>query len=453
MQYEHILKDIEHEYSKYLEAFNPVMKKYLDLTVSTILEYVKNSVVAIYLIGSFGRGEGALYVERGHVEPLRDFDVLVVTMKPIKSDIIIAMTEEIHNKLGIPSPTKTFLEEFSVWITYTLLNDLVKGIPLLKYFELKHSSMRLYGIDIRPLIDLELKDVSLYNGILILLTKIEGLLALYPLPGTRNFKRRLNFIYEVLKMYTEFSTVFSLIDNSIYRPRYPDRCYNFVKVYREKAPWLFRLIPDLDYYVTFACVKRRLLTKDFITALDIYSITFQAIEALDKVLSLYITLGYNIKVPLSGFSNSNKKMLDKVSLVSLANFFNDYLRKVFKIRNRTVGRILSIGITPFYLLTSNIKFILKARKSGIPVRVRLMFSIKNNFVYLAYIGLVTLKTIVHGEHNKLAMIFKYLEEYLDGEYINILRRGVTDTARLDIVIKLLTKLLRLADVSLHGKTF
>ena len=429
------------------------MEKHLKITVDTILKYIGDSVIAIYLIGSFGRDEGALYVEKERVEPLRDFDVLVVTTKPTSSDTIIAMTEEIHDKIGIPSPTKSFLEEFSIWITYTLFNDLAKGVPLLKYYELKYSSKHLYGIDIRPLINLELDDVSLYNGILILLTKIEGLLTLYPLPGIRNTKRLLNFIYEILKMFTEISTIFSLIDKSIYRPKYSDRCYNFVKVYREKAPWLFKLLPGLDYYVTFACVRRKLLTKSFVTELNIDSIKFRAIEILDKVISLYITLGYNIKIPLSGFSNSDRKTLDKVGLAILANFFHDYLRKVFKIQNRTLAKILSIGITPFYLLISNISFVLRARRDGIPVKITLMFSTKNHFVHIAHIGMVTLKILAHRNYIELNQILKLLEKYLDRGYIASLNGNSINTTMLDIVVKLLSKLLRLADASLHKKAF
>ena len=448
-----IESDIEREYNKYFDAFRPIMRKYLDVTVDMILKHIRSSLIAIYLIGSFGRGEGALYIENNHVEPLRDFDLLLVTTKPIRSDIIIAMTKEIHNKLGISPPTKSFLEEFSIWITYIPLGDLVKGVPLLKYYELKHASIHLYGIDIRPFIDLKLEDISLYNGILILLTKIEGLLTLYPLSETENFKLILNFVYEILKVFTEISTVFSLIDKTIYRPKYSDRCFNFVKVYRGKAPWLFKLIPDLDYYVLFGSMRRKLLTKNLIASLDVNLMKLRVIEALDKVISLYITLGYNIKIPLSGFSNSDKKVLDKVGLVTLANFFYDYLMKVFKVRSKILGKILSIGITPLYLLTSNISFVIRARKAGIPVRIKLAFSTKNYFVRLAHIDLVTLIALVHKDYDELDLILIHLGEYINKNHLIHLSRNATSATKLRATIKLVSKLLRLADASLHKKVF
>lgn len=446
-------EDIDREYDKYIAVFKSTMKTYLNVTVETILKYTKDFVIAIYLIGSFGRGEGALHVENGHVKPLRDFDILVVTTRPIKSNIVTAMTEEIHKKLGIPSPMKSFLEEFSIWITYALLSDLLKGAPLLKYYELKYASTHLYGIDLRPLINLKLNEISLYNGILILLTKVEGLLTLYPLPGLRSYRHLLNFVYEVLKTYTEIPTIFSLIDKTIYKPRFSERCNSFAKVYKEKAPWLFRLIIDLDRYVLFACKRRKLLTKSFVEHLDLNTIGLHVVETLDKAITLYIVLGYGIKTPLSGFSNSSDEVLDKVGLVTLAGFFNDYLRKVFRIQCKLLAKVLGIGLAPLYLLTSNISFVVRARRNGLPVRLRLIFSTKNHFVRLAYVGLITLKLLVHREENQFNEILRFLEKYLDKDYIKKLNRDGVTTLKLGVVMRLLAGLIRLADASIHRKAF
>jgi len=446
--------DLDQMYVLYYSKFEPMMQKYLNVTVEKILKYLGKSCISIYLIGSFGRGEGALYFENGSVQPIRDFDILVVTTKPISSNIIKAITEEIHERLGLSSPTEATLEEFSIWITYTTINDLLRGTPLLKYYELKIASKHLYGIDVRNIINLELKALSLYNGVLILFTKVYGLLSLYSF-SSRTYKRTLNYVYEVLKTYTELSTVFSLLDNSVYRPSFSERCAMFYKVYSVKLPGLFELIPNLGSYILLACARRKLLDHALIDGIDLNSLSIHALETLDRVMSLYMMLGYGIATPLSGFSKSNIITISKVGTVTLAGFFSDYLRKVVGIRCELLAKILGFILLSFYLPISNVKFVIKARKEKIPVKLRLIFSSKNHFTYLTYVGINLLKALAYNYNDKNLMFLKeyFLKEYLSSSYLKKLEENKNSFVEMGVIIKLLTKLLRLADVSIHAKTF
>jgi len=444
----HMFENDELKYLLCNKKFEPIMQQYLDTAVKIIVKYLGNSCMSIYLIGSFGRDEGALYCDEEIVQPLRDFDILAVTSKPIDSKTIMAMEEEIHKKLAIPSPTKGTLDEFYIWITSTTLNNLVKGSPLLKYYELKVASKHLYGIDVRGLINIGIEDLSLYNGILIFFSKVYGLLALYPL-YVKSHKRLINYVYEILKAYTEISTVFSLLDHSVYRTSFSKRCLAFYKKYSNKSPELFKFIPGLNTYLVMACKRRKLLDDELVNSIDLRLLTIHVVETLDKVISLYIRAGYGINTPLSGFSKSDESALNKVGLITLAEFFSSYLRKK-GVRWQCLARIMGFIISTLYIPVANATFVVKARRSGFPMKLRLIFSSKNHYVYLTYISLNFLKLLAYNDDKNLNGFRElFLRKYLSPDYVAKLR-GIKDS---NMEKELVVKLLRLADVSLHRKTF
>jgi hypothetical protein len=426
------------------------MQKYLDVTIETILKYLKDSCISIYLIGSFGKGEGALYCENGIVQPVRDFDILIVTTKHVDQGIIRSITDEIHKKIGITSPTKAMIEDFSIWITYTTISELLKTLPLLKSYELKIASRHLYGIDIRKLINIELTDLSLYNGILILFTKVYGLLIYYPLSPT-SYKCILNYIYEILKTYTEISTVFSLLDKSIYRPTFSERCEEFHRKYTTKLPVLFEFIPTLNLYIPLACKNRKLLGPSLIINTDLKTASKYVVETLDKIISLYIKLSYGINIPLEGFSKSDQITLDKVELLTLTEFFSKYLENTL-IRSRFLARIFGLIIARVYIQYSNLIFFIRARKERLPIKLSLIFSTKNQFVYSTYIGINMLKSLVNDQKHGIYYCEEFLKQYFDFNFVNKLK-NVDQHVKMWMLMKILARLMRLADVSLHRKAF
>jgi len=443
-------RNIDQQYQLCFEKFKSTFQQYLDITVKTVLKFLRDSCISIYLIGSFGKDEGSLYCENNVVQPMRDFDILIVTTKHIEQDILRSITDEIHEKIGLTSPTKAVLEDFSIWITYSTISELLKPSPLLKYYELKIASRHLYGIDIRKLINIELMDLSLYNGILILFTKVNGLLILYPL-SPRSYKRVLNYVYEILKIYTEISTVFSLLDKSIYRPSFSERCEEFYRKYTIKLPALFEFIPTLNLYIPSACKIRKLLGPTLISNIDLEIANKHVVETLDKIISLYIKLGYGINIPLEGFSTSDHITLNKVGLLSLTEFFSKYLEKTL-IRSRFLTKILGLIIARIYIQYSNLIFFIRARREGLPIKLSLIFSSKNQFVYSTYIGINMLKYLVNDKKYGIYDCEEFLKPYFGFNFVNKLK-NVDQHVKMWMVMKILARLMRLADVSLHRKAF
>jgi hypothetical protein len=445
-------EDLEQTYKLCYDRFKPIMQKYLNISKEIILKHLGEICISIYLIGSFGRDEGALYCENGFIKPIRDFDILVITVKPVAQDIIRTITEEIHEKLDLPSPTKSVLEDFSIWITYVTISDLLIGVPLLKYYELKTASKHLHNTDIRNLINIELADLSLYNGILILFTKVHGLLSLYPF-SLELQERILNYVYELIKTYTEISTVFSLLDRSIYKPTFYERCAEFHRVYSIKLPGLFKLIPELNFYMPFICKRRKLLDHRLLNNLDLNVMSIHVTETLDKIIALYMKMGYGINTPIQGFSKSSNNVLSRIGIVTLGEFFSSYLRKR-GVHQEPLAKIIGLLLAAIYTQYSNIVFFIKARKEGLPVKSRLIFSMRNNFVYMTYVGINLMETLAYNDKDKLEAFEElFLKKYLDSNYIKRLKDIKNLHRKKRIIVKLVTRLLRLADISLHRKAF
>lgn len=445
-------RNIGLKYSSCLEMFKPMMQYYLDITIETILKYLNGSCFSIYLIGSFGREEGALYCNEGEVRPLRDFDILVVTSKHIDHDILQAIEEEIHERLGIPSPLKDSLDEFYIWVTSITLHDLLKCPPLLKYYELKVSSRLLYGGDIRGFVNINLEDLSLYNGILILFSKIYSLLSLYPL-DVKTRKRIINYVYEVLKTYTEISTVFSLLDSSIYKSSFTGRCKAFYEKYSSLMPSLFKFIPSLNNYLMMACERRMLLDDDLVNSIELRALTVSVIETLEKIIPIYLRVGYGVSTPLSGFTEADKTYIGRIGSITLAEFFSSYLR-VRGFRYFSLAKMLGLIMAAVYTLIANVDFVIRGRRNELPVKITLLLSPRNHYVYLTYMGLRFLKLLAYGNEAGLEVFgLVILREYLSREHLAKLTSINSTAIRRSIMLRLITKLLRLADVSLHRKAF
>jgi hypothetical protein len=258
----------------------------------------------------------------------------------------------------------------------------------------------------------------------------------------------LNYVYEILKTYAEIPTVFSLLDKSIYKPTFSERCEKFYREYIVKLQTLFELIPTLSLYIPSACKNRKILGPSFISNIDLEIASKHVLETLDKIISLYIKLGYDINTPLKGFSKSDHTTLDKVGLFTLAEFFSKYLEKAL-IRNISFAKVLGLIIARVYIQYSNIVFFMKARRERLSIKLSLIFSTKNQFVYSTYIGINVLRSLIN---NKKYGYEEFLKAYLDPNFVDKLK-NFNQNIKAWIVMRILARLIRLADASLHRKAF
>ncbi len=125
--------------------------------------------ISIILFGGLGKGEGSLY--KG--ELFNDIDMYVVTKEKVpekRLEEVGIMASKAINAGGIEFIEKSdelydAKKFFHVDLRCIKYSEIPKLKKTTRAFEIKYSSQILYGKDIRPLIKVEKKDLSLSEGI------------------------------------------------------------------------------------------------------------------------------------------------------------------------------------------------------------------------------------------------------------------------------------------------
>jgi predicted nucleotidyltransferase len=372
------------------DLFRSIFTLQKSIIVEEILKEVKP--VSIYLIGSFGREEGSFYLSNGNLSPLRDYDVLIVVDKYVRKDVINRIRRNIHNRLGLPDP---FLRDFkfkgfTVWITQATLSD-INALPLLKFYELKEASTLLWGKDIRDGINLKFEDVSAYNGILILFSKIEGLLGLVEMNSLqKNGLDVVDLIYECIKTYVEFGTCLSILAKK-YEPSFVRRCTKLSEDFDTLFPDLKEINGALPLLISQYSIQRLLIDDEFLECVDVGRLLTQTVKDLKIMIWYYLRKAYNINLAFLGISNCTINNLSRnLGAHVLEDMFAYYVK-------RKLGFGSKIIVKPavrMYLRYCLLKFFIASRKKGYKVRWAILFASNANVMMkLWLIGLMLLESI------------------------------------------------------------
>jgi hypothetical protein len=196
-----------------------------------------------------------------------------------------------------------------------------------------------------------------------------------------------------------------------------------------------------------------LLDDDLVNSIELRALTVSVIETLEKIIPIYLRVGYGVSTPLSGFTEADKTYIGRIGTITLAEFFSSYLR-VRGFRYFSLAKMLGLIMAAVYTLIANANFVIRSRRSGLPVKMSLLLSPRNHYVYLTYMGLRLLKLLAHGNEDEFETFgYNVLREYLPHSYLAKLTSINSVVLRKSTVLRLVTKLLRLADVSFHRKAF
>ncbi len=131
---------------KFTVEANPVIDKVIEDHLSLILDSTLKQIepVAMLLAGSFGRGEGAVYLEEGAPHFISDYEVCLISPNPAARLKVDQITREVANKIP--------LEVSLFWNTPTRIynnrsRNLSFGKPqaTIGMYELKAGSQIFYG--------------------------------------------------------------------------------------------------------------------------------------------------------------------------------------------------------------------------------------------------------------------------------------------------------------------
>jgi hypothetical protein len=440
-------KDIRNEYERAFSTFKTTFSLHKSIIVNEILKYIRP--VSIYLIGSFGRMEGSLYVSHGNINPVRDYDVLIIVDKYVKGDIIKKIRKNIHKKLGLSDPfSRVFKGEgFTVWITQTTLRD-ANALPLLKFYELKEASTLLWGKDIRGSITLKFGDVSAYNGVLILFSKIEGLLGLVKLNQGLD---AIDLIYECMKTYVEFGTCLSILAKK-YEPSFVKRCAKLCENFDILFPDLKRLNDALPSLILQYAIQRLLIDDELLGHVDIDNLLIQTVKDLKTMIWYYLCKAYNINLT---FLEKSDYTLNDLTRNLGARILEDIIAYYMK---RKLGISLKIIVKPairIYLRYCLLKFFITSRKKGYKVKWKVLFvSSANVMLKLWLIGLMLLESINEDfniDKDKFIKAKSELQKIVDFNHVYVCSLKDNAPSEFSILRKTILDLIDIADRIFHRK--
>lgn len=147
---------------------NEILKEDIKTLVSGILDALLEKPQAIYLVGGYGRGEGAWYEDEKGIHPYNDFDIAIITDNPLSHD----KTEELRKRLA---------EDVGIrWvdIDYYTIEKLSSLSPTIHNVDLLGGGALIYGQDVIRLNNLSLnkQEIGVHDLIILYQTRMWTLL-------------------------------------------------------------------------------------------------------------------------------------------------------------------------------------------------------------------------------------------------------------------------------------
>lgn len=278
----------------------------MDIICSEILNIIRP--ISILLIGSFGRGEGSVFIDKEIVYPLKDYDILVILDKKklLSTEVLQELEKKIYNRLGYINPTsRDFLfSDFVITIEQTTFDNL-KNFAHIAVYDIKMGSKILFGADVRKEISLKIEELVFTSGNHVLFMKTIGLLGHFSSNYLHNSllqNERRYLIYECGKTYIEIGTALSLY-GGIYTPTYLERNKTIKINFQKLFPELFEKLPDLPNKIDFFTKLKLLPDKDQYDAINPVSLWFETRNDLGAILKYYHKKSVTLKqISWSDFS-------------------------------------------------------------------------------------------------------------------------------------------------------
>ncbi|MFI1772639.1 hypothetical protein [Thalassobellus citreus] len=200
---------------------------------SEILRFTNKQIISVVLYGSYGRGEGAFFLDaENNIRTYNDFDLVLVVNELLDQSIINKITIELNKKLDvkwidISQKTKKKLRELKL----TIFN-----------FDLKNGSRVIYGdkniLDNIP--DYNSANLSLKEAETLYFTRIWAFLGSLPVDG---FERELKgeevrfFRNQMAKAILAVVDVL-LLQKKYYNSSYKKRCKKVIEIFNDKTNFI-----------------------------------------------------------------------------------------------------------------------------------------------------------------------------------------------------------------------
>lgn len=316
---------------------NEVIQRYVDIINDEILREIP-STKSIILSGGFGRGEGSIELKNRKPTPVNDFDMYIITEKPIDEKKLNKVANKATQKLslgrtGVPFyifDRKYYSNAFYIDLKAIPIDKLKNIPPMIKYYELKNASTVVYGDNYLDLIpEYATQDIPLAEGFRLLLNRMAMLATYFSmdfLNGNISKDEMHGLMYLGSKVYYDIPGALLLLSGREYKPTYSGRTKDFKKIFEKDFPRLAEKIPKLPEKVEQAL--RFKLKPDFSEKIDPFEFWNEA--------KLYIgeTTKYFVSKFIDEEVNSYNKLSEVIYSKVYPRYFGPYLRFFSK---KTIG--------------------------------------------------------------------------------------------------------------------
>jgi len=238
----------------------PVVDETIDGHLRTLtricLSALASNLDSVILSGSFGRGEGSVVLHGdGSVEPLRDYDVRIITQRPVPPKVLDEIRSSFMSFTKLGGTHERFSGENGFSLTVEALTVAQLSGPFVRDRDLRAydhltASRVIYGTDRAPLLRFPAADIPKVNGLRFLYQKMIGLVGHF---GGRNASTDAGgtLLYECNKTWVEMCTALVLLAGA-YVPSYRERAERFVDNWQAWFPELADCVPDLGIHIVRA---------------------------------------------------------------------------------------------------------------------------------------------------------------------------------------------------------
>lgn len=281
-----------------LPAVDQTIDEHMQLLTELCLANLDDNLDSLVLAGSFGRGEGSVLINAdGTVEPLRDYDVRVVLLRPPAPGVLARIRDTFMQRTGLGNADELFSGEcgFSLTIEPLLRDELETCFARdrdLRVYDHAYASRLLYGTDRATPLQFPAHEIPLVSGLRLLYQKMIGLVGHYDgrIPP---YDLRRTLGYECDKTFVEICTALVLLAGK-YIPSYSRRAALFNQHWQAWFPELAAELPGLGSDVVRATQAK--LYPGTATALQPAESFARARAALLAVHRYYIRRLFGIEV-------------------------------------------------------------------------------------------------------------------------------------------------------------
>ncbi len=302
----------------------------IDNDMKIIVREIRKKIpttLSIILTGGFSRGEGPVKIEGNNVYPCNDYDIQVITQKPVSKKDADKISIEVSKKIGyrgiinfypFRKEEQKLKENFYIDLKCDSVSELKKLLPRIRTYELKNHSRILYGKDYRELIpDYDLREIPLSEGAKLLLDRMSQMIEYY---STEKKHEPLFLNYIIQQAYAACCTSLLLL-NKKYEIGYLKSAKILKKCYKRDFPELYKKSPDLHKKIEqFILWKSNPKKPSF---KDVEKEWFIAKQNILEVAKYFFSRFLNKKI-----SNSDE-LADSI-LHMRREFYFPYLRKIIK---------------------------------------------------------------------------------------------------------------------------